>query len=91
MQQAHELSQQKLNFRQHYFIVAIAMAICYQKNVCGNKRISNATNYFLGATTTWTIATKVKFLTTLFHCGHKHAYPQPNKCSWQQTHKKHNE
>jgi hypothetical protein len=30
MQQAHELSQQKLNFRQHYFIVAIAMAIRYQ-------------------------------------------------------------
>jgi hypothetical protein len=37
MQQAHELSQQRLNFRQRYFIVVTVMPIRNQLTIRGNK------------------------------------------------------
>jgi hypothetical protein len=61
MQQAHELSQQRLNIRQRYFIVATYMPIRNQLNVYGNKHTSNEMNSFLDVIDTWAIAAKVKF------------------------------
>jgi hypothetical protein len=52
LQHAHALSQQKLQFRQHSFIVATAMPIRNQQNVRGNKDTPNATNEFRVATDT---------------------------------------
>jgi hypothetical protein len=46
MQHAHKLSQQRLSFRQRYFIVATGMPIRNQLNIRGNKHTSIATNYF---------------------------------------------
>ena len=43
MQQAHELSQQRLNFRQRNFIVVTGMPIRNQINIRGNKHTSIAT------------------------------------------------
>jgi hypothetical protein len=39
--------QEKLNFKQHYFIVATGMAIHNQLNVHGNKHTSNAADGLL--------------------------------------------
>ena len=50
MQQAHELSKQRLSFRQRYFIVATTRHNRNQLNNHGNKHKSNATNCFLDAT-----------------------------------------
>jgi hypothetical protein len=47
MQWTHELLQQRLNFKQHYFIMATIMPIRNQLNVHGNKQTSNAMNYLL--------------------------------------------
>jgi hypothetical protein len=52
MQQAQELLQQILSFRQRYFIVATGMHNRNQRNIHGNKHKSNATNCFLDATCT---------------------------------------
>jgi hypothetical protein len=52
MQHAHMLSQQILQFIQRFFIVATAMPIRNQQNVCGNKDTSNAMNEFRVATGT---------------------------------------
>jgi len=52
MQQAHELSKQRLSFRQRYFIVATTRHNRNQLNIHGNKHKSNATNCFLDATGT---------------------------------------
>jgi hypothetical protein len=52
MQQTHELSQQRLSFRQHYFIVATGMPTRNQLNIRGNKHTSIATHCFLDATGT---------------------------------------
>jgi hypothetical protein len=60
MQQTHELSQQRLSFRQCYFIMTTSMHNRNQLNIRGNKHTSNATNGFLDATSTTTIATKIK-------------------------------
>jgi hypothetical protein len=60
MQQAHELSQQRLSLRQRHFIVATSMHNHNQLNTRVNKHTSNATNGFLDATGTTTIATKIK-------------------------------
>jgi hypothetical protein len=52
LQHTHALSQQILQFRQRFFIVATAMPIGNQQNVRGNKDTSNATNEFRVATGT---------------------------------------
>jgi hypothetical protein len=52
LQHAHALSQQILQCRQRFFIVATTMPIRNQQNVCGNKDTSNATNEFRVATGT---------------------------------------
>jgi hypothetical protein len=49
MQHARELSQQRLNFRQRYFMVATGIPIRNQLNICGNKLTSNAANGILDA------------------------------------------
>jgi hypothetical protein len=43
MQQAHQLSQQRLHSRQRNFIVTVGMHYCNQLNIRGNKHISIAT------------------------------------------------
>jgi hypothetical protein len=43
MQHARELSQQRLNFRQRYFMVATGIPIRNQLNICGNKHTSITT------------------------------------------------
>ena len=43
MQQAHKLSQQRLSFRQRYFMVATGMPIRIQLNIRGNKHTSIVT------------------------------------------------
>jgi hypothetical protein len=52
MQQAYELSQQRLSLIQRYFIVATGMPFRNQLNICGNKHTSITTNCFLDATGT---------------------------------------
>jgi hypothetical protein len=52
LQHAHVLSQQILQFIQHFFIVATTMSIRNQQNVRGNKDTSNAMNEFRVATGT---------------------------------------
>jgi hypothetical protein len=42
--------QQRLNFKQHYFIMATSMPIRNQLNVRGNKHTSKVMNEFLDAT-----------------------------------------
>jgi argininosuccinate lyase len=50
LRHAHALSQQILQFRECFFIVATTMPICNQQNICGNKDTSNVTNEFRVAT-----------------------------------------
>jgi hypothetical protein len=53
MQQAHEQSQQRLSFRQHYFIVVTAISIYNQLNIRRNRHTYIATICFMDATSTW--------------------------------------
>jgi hypothetical protein len=59
MQQAHQLSQQRLHSRQRNFIMAIGMHYCNQLNIRGNKHISIATlnRYYRNAQLVVAIAT----------------------------------
>jgi hypothetical protein len=68
MQQAHELSQQRLNFRQCYFIVVTVMPIRNQLTIGGNKHTSITTlnRYYRNAQLDVAIGTHKG--NHLFHC-----------------------
>ena len=69
MQQAYELSQQRLSFRQRYFIVATTRHNRNQLNIHGNKHKSIATlnQYYRNAQLVVAIGTQKG--NHLVHCG----------------------